>query len=45
MDGPYYLTKYGSKNRIKGHWYYFYSKGELELRYCINGKTLKNIGI
>ena len=42
MDGPYRLTtRKTTKDRIKGHWYYYYSKGELELGHW-NGKRINN---
>lgn len=44
MDGPYRLTtRKTAKDRIKGHWYYYYFKGELELRYCIDGKRIREM--
>ena len=47
MDGPYRLTtRKTAKDRIKGHYYYYYFKGELELRVCTghgpNGQRLRN---
>ena len=42
MDGPYRLTtRKTSKDRILGHWYYRYSKGELELKILTTGGFAK----
>ena len=44
MDGPYRLTtRKTAKDRIQGHWYYYYSKGELELRRCCTNLSMRNM--